>query len=155
MTGAGDSSSLDDDTEDEDTSVDQDGVFTRDDFGKEARVDRAQPSSKLKNRHQPAHLRRVFSVATHVPIEGLHNKDSTKDTLVVSVEKTWSNQSIMSHIAKARSKDLPANTREASNTEDFAVPHDGHGTSGTLKLLTAQQGGLVKHRRGTSRRHDE
>jgi hypothetical protein len=88
-------------------------------------------------------------------IEGFHNKDSPKDTLVVSIEKTTASQSIMSCFAKARSKDLPANACETSNTKDFAVPHDGHGASGTLELLTAQQGGLVEHRRSTGWCHDE
>ena len=63
-------------------------------------------------------------------------------------------QLIMSHTVKTRAKDLPANACEASNAKDFAVSYNGHGASGTLELLTAQQGGLVEHRRSTSRRHD-
>jgi hypothetical protein len=42
-------------------------------------------------------------------------------------------------------KDSPADACEASNSEDLAVPYDGHRASGALKLLTAQQGGLVEH----------
>jgi len=61
----------------------------------------------------------------------------------------------MTYKAKARVEDLPADACKASDTKDFAVPYDGHGASGTLKLLTAQQGGLVEHRHSTGRRHDE
>ena len=61
----------------------------------------------------------------------------------------------ISHIAETRAKDSPADTCEASNTEDFAVSYDGHGASGALELLTAQQGGLIEHRRRTGGRHDE
>ena len=56
---------------------------------------------------------------------------------------------------ETRAKDSPADACEASNTEDFAVSDNGHGTGGALKLLTAQQGGLVEHRRSTGGCHDE
>ena len=49
MTCAGDRSSLDDNTEYEDTGVDQDGVFTGDDLGQETRVDRSQPCAELED----------------------------------------------------------------------------------------------------------
>jgi hypothetical protein len=112
VTGASDSGSLNDNAKDEDTSVDQNCVFTRDDFCKEAGVDRAQPctlcseefksvlclryhvglycsvSYQFENRHQPTHLRRVLSVATHVFIKGFHYKDSSKDSLIIPVEET-------------------------------------------------------------------
>lgn len=61
----------------------------------------------------------------------------------------------VSHSVKPRAKDVPSDACEASNTEDFAVSYDGHGTSGALELLTAQQGGLVEHRRSTGGCHDE
>jgi len=61
----------------------------------------------------------------------------------------------VSHNVKARTEDLPADACEASNTEDFTVSDDGHGASGALKLLTAQQGGLVEHRRSAGGCHNE
>lgn len=105
VTCASDRRSLDDYTNYEDTSVDQDGVFAGDDLGKEARVDRSQPCAELEDRHQPAHLRRILNVAAHVSFECLHHEDAAENSLVVAVEETMTGQLDISHTVKTRAKD--------------------------------------------------
>jgi hypothetical protein len=90
-----------------------------------------------------------------VSFERFHHQHTSENSLVVAVEETVTSQLNVLHTVKAPVKDLPSDTGEASNTEDFAVSYDGHRASGTLELLTAQQGGLVEHRRSTGGRHDE
>jgi hypothetical protein len=87
--------------------------------------------------------------------ECLHYQHTSEHSLVVAVEETVTSQSDVSQTMKFRAKDLPADACEASNTENFAISYNGHGTSGALELLAAQQGGLVEHRRSTGGRHDE
>lgn len=87
--------------------------------------------------------------------ECLHHQHTAENSLVVAVEETATSQSHVLHAMNMGVKDLPADACKASDAEDFAVSYNGHGASGTLKLLTAQQGGLVEHRRSTSGRHDE
>lgn len=87
--------------------------------------------------------------------ERLHYQHAAENSLVVAVEETVTSQLNVPHNVKGRTEDLPADACEASNTEDFAVSDNGHGASGALELLTAQQSGLVEHRRSTGGCHDE
>ena len=92
LTGTGDRRGLDDNTKDEDSGVDQDSVLAREDLCKETGVQRSQPCTQLKDRHQPAHLRRVLGVVAHVFAKGVHHQDTSEDTLVVAVEETVAGQ---------------------------------------------------------------
>ena len=61
-----DTGSLDDDAEDEDGAGDQDTILAREDLGKEARQQRAQPGTQFQNGRQPTPLGLVGRVFAHI-----------------------------------------------------------------------------------------
>lgn len=56
MTLASRSSTLNDDTDDEDCDVDENGVFTGEDLSEETRVHGSEPGTEFKDRHEPTLL---------------------------------------------------------------------------------------------------
>jgi len=121
----GSASCLDNHTEHEDRSVDEDSVFAGKNLSQETRVHCAKPRAQLEDRCQPSSLGRVLVVIAHVVLEVGHGKDTREDTLVVAIEQT-------------------AQAGKAGNTKDLRVPHEGHGSCGTLQSHTGLQSAIVE-----------
>jgi len=83
-----DSSSLNYDTDDENSRSDQDTVFSGYSLRHKARQERSHPCTELKNRSQPSFAGLIFwsvgVVLAHMSLEGGHSEHSTEYSLVIT-----------------------------------------------------------------------
>ena len=128
VAGRGDSRALDNDAEDENSGVNDDGIFPTDELCKETRVKSACPSSEFEDGGQPSFLGLILGVYSHVSIEASHGEHTGEHALVVAIEQT-------------------TDTGEGRNKEDANILDECCRTSrGSCKSETPLQGGIVELR---------
>jgi hypothetical protein len=107
-------SALDDDTQDEDSRVDDDSILARDDLSQETAVQGTSPGAEFEDRGEPALFGTVLDIVAHVIAEGMHGQNAAEDTLIISVQE-------------------PTNACETGDTKDAQVSKQACWTASARK----------------------
>lgn len=111
---------LHNDAEDEDSRVNDDCIFARDDLTEEAGVHGARPGSEFQDRGEPTSFGCVCNIVAHVVAKRFHGEDAGKNTLVVTIKET-------------------SDASKACNAKDSKVSKKGFGPRAAGQLQTMLQ----------------
>ena len=118
------SSRLNDNTQDENTSSNKDTIFSRGRLGHESRDHSSKPCSKFEDRSQPSFARLILRsgaiVISHMLLERRHGEDTTEYSLIVAYGMLvfCRTLAIGMHTIKQSS-----NASKKSNTENSEILH--------------------------------
>jgi hypothetical protein len=142
---------LNDHAQDENTSGDEDTIFSRCRLGHEAREHGANPRSKFEDGCQPSLARLILRsgaiVISHMFLEGWHGKNPREDSLIVTyTTSAFCRTSIITIENKVRTIKQSSNASKHGNTEDSEILHQGCRPTFAHQSLATLKGRIVDAR---------